>query len=153
MAYVNDQVGKIVVIRNIVFACGDCNNVHVDHAWRTGRPCLVLYSDDGYDYVLPLKHELKNLIYEYKFFKLDSSMFLYQLSRDNRINYNASKTKKLSNSFVNLEYVYKVPICGHLEVGKINLPAYRDLVNQYIKLHSISELDELSNDKNAILCR
>lgn len=154
MAYVNDQVGKIVVVKNIVFPeNGFKQRGYVDHAWHSGRPCIVLYTDDGYDYVLPLKHELRNQIYAYKYFKLNENMFLYQLSKGNCINYKISKTKKLSHSYINLEYLYKIPICGHLEVGKINFPSYRELVSQYINLHRISDLNSLSDDSKVILCR
>lgn len=153
MAYQTDQVGKIIVVKNIVFPRSAFSKRQVDHAWRTGRPCMVLYTDDEYDYVLPLTHEVKNKIYEYHFFKLSDSKFLYQLGRDNRINYKINKEKQITNSFVNLEYIYKLPICGHVEVAKITFPAYRELVSQYINLHRIIDLNDLSNDSQAILCR
>jgi hypothetical protein len=44
-------------------------------------------------------------------------MFLYQLDKNNKFNYRPSKTRKLSNSYINLEHLYKVPICGHIEIG------------------------------------
>ena len=62
MAYENEQVGKIVLIKNLIFSC-DNSSFQLEHAWRTGMPCLILYSDELYDYVLPLKHELRNFNY------------------------------------------------------------------------------------------
>ena len=49
--YENDYIGKIVYIKNIVFAKGETK---LDHAYNTGRPCLLIYNDEEYDYFLVL---------------------------------------------------------------------------------------------------
>lgn len=153
MAYQNDQVGKIIIVKNIVFEKSGLSKRQVDHAWRSGRPCVVLYTDDDYDYILPLTHELRHSEYSYLFYPLDDSKFIYQLSKDNRINYKISKEKKITNSFINLENIYKIPICGHTEVAKITLAAYKELVRGYIELHQITDVNNLSDVLQYILSR
>ena len=51
-SYENSIVGNIVLVRNLVFYNNANRKYELDHAYKTGRPCLVIYSDDEYDYFL-----------------------------------------------------------------------------------------------------
>lgn len=51
VVYENDYIGKIVYIKNIVFAKEENK---LDHAYNTGRHCLLIYSDEEYDYFLAI---------------------------------------------------------------------------------------------------
>lgn len=60
IVYENDYIGKIVYIKNIVFAKEENK---LDHAYNTGRPCLLIYSDEEYDYFLVvLRSKIKIMI-------------------------------------------------------------------------------------------
>ena len=54
--YEREAIGDIVIIKNIIFK----NKVkegkkETDHSWEQGRPCIIIYNDDEYDYFLTMK--------------------------------------------------------------------------------------------------
>ena len=77
----NSPLGEIVIIKNIVFKKDRNTKKQVDHAWSSGRPCLILYSDEEYDYYLTLtsSKERKNYFSQIKddFYKLNGEDFFY----------------------------------------------------------------------------
>ncbi len=62
--YENSYLGSIVIIRNLIFNQNKKNGNQVDHAWRAGRPCVIIYTDNEYDYFLPLSSTIaeKNIM-------------------------------------------------------------------------------------------
>lgn len=47
-----DDLGKIIIIRNLTLMGGD-GKLHLDYAYRKGRPCVIIGELDDY-YVVPL---------------------------------------------------------------------------------------------------
>ena len=74
-------------------------------------------------------------------------------TKDNVNTYNINKDSQISNSYINLENVYMLPICGHVEVAKLTMSSYREIVKSYIEFHKITDLDNLPNEQKLILCR
>ena len=58
--YENETIGNIILMKNIVFTNERKNTHEIDHSWRTGRPCLIIYSDNEYDYFLTMKSSITN---------------------------------------------------------------------------------------------
>ena len=52
--YEREAIGNIILIKNIIFKNTANKKKEVDHAWKFGRPCLVIYSDEQYDYILTI---------------------------------------------------------------------------------------------------
>ena len=63
--YENDYIGKIVYIKGIVFATG---KTKLDHAYSIGRPCLIIYSDNEYDYFLTMSSKIKTKSYTFDYY-------------------------------------------------------------------------------------
>lgn len=150
MNYNSDLVGNIIIVRNIVFHTSSWGIRQVDHAWNKGRPCLLLYTDDDYDYVLPLTHIVNYNLFGYHYYALDNSKFQY-LCKNSYIYDKVNKSNNSVNGYVNLEAVYKIPIFGHGEIGKLSSSAYEELIDKFKKLHNISDLSVLSEGRKLIL--
>ena len=67
--YNNSLEGKLIVVNNFSFSTGK-----LDHAWNTGRICIIIYSDDDYEYVLPITHSIKNK-YRNEYFYINKNNF------------------------------------------------------------------------------
>ena len=52
--YDKSFLGSIVIIKNIIFNQDKASSNVVDHAWKLGRSCVIIYTDDDYDYFLTL---------------------------------------------------------------------------------------------------
>ena len=148
--YNNEDFGKIIIVRNMIFHDSYSNARTVDHAWKKGRPCLILYSDDDFDYVVPITHQIKNRIFSYHYFPLDKSKISYLVKCGYNV-YNINDNDKIATSAINLQTVYKIPIFGHFEIAKITSSAYDDLISQLYKIHNIDNLDILSTGRQLIL--
>ena len=123
IVYENDYIGKIVYIKNIVFAKGENK---LDHAYNTGRPCLLIYSDEEYDYFLVISSQIKNKNYDFDYYKLNNDDFIWW-------SWNNSRVKLVSaHGYVYLRSIYigKVSGFGMNDSGKIKLKTYKDIINK-----------------------
>ena len=74
-AYEKGVIGNIIIMKNIVFTNSiNVKKTHeIDHSWRTGRPCLIIYSDDEYDYFLTIKSHITDTKYQNHYASLNES--------------------------------------------------------------------------------
>jgi len=136
--YERESIGNIVIIKNLVFK--DTNEA--DHAWYNGRPCLIIYSDNEYDYFLTIKsvHDKKYNDFHFQINNYDLIPTYY--SRQNPKFKKATRKKGLKGA-VNLQNIYKMPISGHDEVGKLTLQTYKDVISKLKKHHNNVSLEEI----------
>lgn len=144
--YENDYIGKIVYIKNIVFAKGENK---LDHAYNIGRPCLLIYSDEEYDYFLIISSQIKNKNYDFDYYKLnnDDFMYLYDYHGNN------SRVKLDSaHGYVYLRSIYKRKVSGFgmNDSGKIKLKTYKDIINKIKFLHNNENMSEIINNARVI---
>ena len=144
--YENDYIGKIVYIKNIVFAKGENK---LDHAYNTGKPCLLIYSDEEYDYFLIISSQIKNKNYDFDYYKLnnDDFMYLYDYHGNN------SRVKLASaHWYVYLRSIYKRKVSGFgmNDSGKIKLKTYKDIINKIKFLHNKENMSEIINNARVI---
>ena len=66
--YDKSFLGSIVIIKNIIFNQDKASSNVVDHAWKLGRSCVIIYTDDDYDYY----NKKKN-----RYFEFDESNFTF----------------------------------------------------------------------------
>ena len=141
--YENEQIGKIVIIKNIIFKNSLTNKNEVDHAWNRGRPCIIIYSDNEYDYFLPLKTEIKREKFEYHYFILDETKFLNkEITRIGKNNHKKNN-KRVTEGVINLQTVYKIPISFHIETAKITFEAYKELMEKLKNYHKTENLETM----------
>jgi len=134
--------GKIIVVRNFSFHGGI-----LDHAWNNGRLCLVIYSDDEYEYVLPMTHSIiKDFKYKYYYIKeSDFSVFYEKRIKDSTLKYkhkpNAIYNKNVKG-YIDLRHVYKIPVSFRDEIGKINYERFKKVLSKLNYYHHTNSLEE-----------
>lgn len=140
--YEQDTIGKVILIRNIVFFNPDTKSKNLDHVWKKGRPCIIIYSDDEYDYFLPIKSNIKEK-FDHQYFMLSEKDLLnkdiHRYSKS-RTNYNHSLTGS-----INLETIYKIPISGHDEVSKVSWETFKNIIEKLKEYHQSNNLEEIIN--------
>lgn len=106
------DVGSIVINRNIFFK--DANKL--DHAYKKGRPCLVIALNDEYYYYLSISNSIR---------------------KDDKTNLPIEYCTKLSSpSFKN---VFRAPICYKEEKFKLSTKKMLDIYIQFIKYYENRE--------------
>ena len=50
-SYEREAIGDIVIVKGIVFENTAIGKKEPDHAWKDGRPCMIIYSDNELDYL------------------------------------------------------------------------------------------------------
>lgn len=150
--YENEQIGKIVIIKNIIFQNNIRNKKEADHAWNVGRPCIIIYSDNEYDYILPLKKKIKDEKYDYHHFLLDDAKFLnQQITRIGKNNYNVKKAnERTTEGAINLEKIYKIPISWHVETAKITFETYKELIEKLKEYHKVEDLNAILENAQSV---
>ena len=148
--YENEPIGTIVIIKNIIFKDSVTKKKEIDHAWKFGRPCLIIYSDDEYDYLLTITSTPKKSKYKNEHFSLkDEHLIPTQISRYTNYNIKKSENKTIEGS-ITLDTIYKIPISGHEELGKITFETYKLIINNLKTLHHKENLDELITKAQSI---
>lgn len=131
-AYERSELGKIVIIKNIVFKNSIGAKHQVDHAWKKGRPCVIIYSDDEFDYYLPLSSTKANKNYYQKikdeFFELSEKDFIFMDSE-----------KKYG--VIHITELHKKKTSGYTVIGKITKETYYELIHKIKNYHN-QEFDE-----------
>lgn len=144
MGYENAAIGNIVIVKNMIFEAGIYGKAHIDHAWKNGRPALIVYSDDEYDYFLAITSNksptvLKNLD---AFYELTGKDVLYREAKY-RYNQNLSKYNFRDSEMVCLTHIYKLPISGHDELRKIKLDTLKNIIKKLKEYHKSDDMQEL----------
>lgn len=148
--YENETIGKIVIIKNIIFKDRVTKKKGLDHAWEFGRPCLIIYSDNEYDYFVTITSKQKKEKYKIEHFILENEHFIpTQISRYTNYNLKKSKSKTIEGS-VTLSTIYKIPISGHEEIGKITFETYKTIIENLKTLYQSENLDELITKAQSI---
>ncbi len=135
-SYENSIVGNIVLVRNLVFYNNVNRKYELDHAYKTGRPCLVIYSDDEYDYFLHLITGNDSFkYYNYKYFFINHKTdLLYEYT-----------TPRKPTSYVYLRKIYKTPIAWRRNLSKIKFDVYSQIIEEIKKTYHKENLSEIVN--------
>lgn len=146
--YERQDEGKIIIVNNLRFEDG-----RIDHAWNTGRPCLLLFSDDEYEYVVPLKSELKKDTYLKEKFPLTDEDILcfyrYGYFENTLQKKNPKKrqvgviAKKDMYGYINVETIYKIPVAYRNEICKVTYETYQNILSKIKNLHKIEKEEEI----------
>lgn len=144
--YKDDYIGKIVIIKNIVFNSG---KNRLDHAYKGGRPCLLIYSDEEYDYFLTIKSEPRTKSYGFEYYKLNPEDFLYLY---NYRGDNSKVTFDYIHGYVNMFEVYKKRISGYgfRDFGKIKLETFKDIMDKFKFLHKSENIESITSKASII---
>ena len=136
--YEREAIGNIVIVRNIIFENTISNKQEIDHVWNSGRPCIIIYSDEEYDYFLTMTSNTEIIeAFKEHHFKINKKSLISQTS------------DKLTKGAIKLETVYKMPICGHRQLSKVKFQTYKEIINKLKEYHQNQDLDEiLLNAKN-----
>lgn len=130
--YEREAIGNIVVVRNMTFENTTTNKQEYDHVWNSGRPCIIIYSDNEYDYFLTMTSNTE-IIENFKeqHFKINKKDLLQQFN------------DKLTKGAIKLENVYKMPICGHRQLAKVKFEVYKEILNKLKQYHQNQNLDDI----------
>ena len=148
--YEKEAIGNIILIKNIVFSNHQKTKREIDHSWETGRPCIIIYSDENYDYFLPIKSSISQPKYQRHYIPLNEQELLYRQTK--RLNdYNQKKYAKIeTKGYINLETIYKIPISGHDEIGKITYEKYIEVINSIKEYQKGKNLEFILNDATIV---
>lgn len=138
--YSKSNLGSIIIVKGIIFNNSNNNRRVVDHAHELGRPCLLIYSDDEYDYFLTLTSSIKNN---------KRSEYYKLLNKDYDYLYSGSDS---AVGFINLRNIYKKKICGYGvdDIGKIKYSVYKDIMNKFKEYHCNYSFDEIKESSIVI---
>jgi len=141
--YERETIGNIVLIKNIIFKNTSNKRKEIDHAWKVGRPCLVIYSDEQFDYILTITSTPKKTRYKSEHFILHTEHFIpNQVSRYTNFNINKIKSKNIEGS-ITLNTIYKIPISGHEQLGKLTFETYKSVIDNLKKLFNTKDLSDI----------
>lgn len=148
--YEREPIGNIIIIRNMIFQNTVTDKKELDHAWRSGRPCVIIHSDNEYDYILALKTNITDEKFEHQHFPLSKNDFLHQqISRFS--NYDGSKrNSRKTHGAVNLQNIYKIPISGHDITSKITFKTYKAIIEKLKEYHKKENLSEIIENSQIV---
>ncbi|MGM9882507.1 MAG: hypothetical protein ACI31S_06700 [Bacilli bacterium] len=139
--YERESIGNIIIVKNIIFKNTIINKNVPDHSFNYGRPCIIIYSDEKYDYLLTLTSKEKE--YPNQYFKLEENDLLpMEIYRYRKYDRKKSRQKK-TTGFINLQNIYKIPISGHDLIGKVTFNTFKEVINKLKKYHKENSLKEI----------
>ena len=151
-AYENGVIGNIILMKNIVFT----NNINIkktheiDHSWRTGRPCLIIYSDDEYDYFLPIKSYITDIKYQNHYASLNESNLLYKdINKLSKYNFKKN-SNRVVKGYINFETIYKTPVSWHEGIGKISFEKYKEIIDEIKEYYKLEDLNTVFKEAKTI---
>ena len=148
--YEREAIGNIVIIKNMIFRNSLSYKKEIDHSWEMGRPCIIIHSDDEYDYFLSMKSNPDYEKYRYKYIPIDKDDLLNRdIHRYNRFDNIKSRQKEITGA-VNLENIYKIPISGHDEIGKLTVETYKYIILMLKAYYKTDNLDEIIKNAQTI---
>ena len=119
--YERSYLGNIVIIENIVFNQSKNKRKQVDHSWYKGRPCVIFFTDEEYDYYAPLSstkpykkyyNKIKN-----EYFELSEDDFLF-----------LDKGEKIG--VIHISECFRKKISGYPTIGKLTEKCYDELIKR-----------------------
>lgn len=132
-----DNIGKIVVIKGIIFS--DEESKEIDHCALTGRPCIVIDEIDDNMYLLPLSSFCHEEFKDQMFFLKKNSII---------------DDTKPGNKLIKLRPIIKRKMFSSKYRGELKPAAYYRLLKQvllYYKTHDsmglFEEMEDSINDK------
>lgn len=144
MAYENDAIGDIIIMKNMVFQNTKTGKNEIDHSWVTGRPCLIIYSDDEYDYFLTFTSTIRGKKFDKQYFPINSNDLLYQCQyRMDDKRRESKKRKSPLEGRINLENVYKKRISGNDVIYKIKLDTLKEVIEALKKYYNGKSIEEI----------
>lgn len=133
----NSPLGEIVIIKNIIFK----DNLDVDHSWNNGRPCLIIYSDEEYDYYLTITSLKPKKEYFYltekEYYNLRNKDFLYMIED--------KKHGRLSG-LANLKYIYRKKISGYQTIGRLKEESYLNILKKFSEYQK-KDIEEVTKEE------
>lgn len=106
------DVGSIIINKNLVFK----EKGELDHAYKKGRPCLVIAMNDEYYYYLSISRSIK----EHNKTQIQSSRF----------------TKPSSPSFNN---IFKAPLYYKEEIDKVPVKKMLEIYKTFLRYYANHE--------------
>lgn len=145
--YEKEAIGDIIIIKGLNFLNHTTGKQEPDHAWKGGRPCVIIYNDDDYDYFLPMTSV--NRTNQEQYFKINNDMILFQENFKYKYN-KKNRVKKEIKGSINLEFIYKLPISGHDKIGKITFDTYKQVIENVKNLHQAKYINSILKSAIAI---
>jgi len=136
--YEREAIGNIIIIKNIIFENNIVNKKEPDHAWKNGRPCIIIYSDNEYDYVLTLKSGNTKKQFSNQYIEIKEEDLIHR------------KEKEITKGKINLQTIYRIPISGHNKANKVTFEKYKIIINAIKKYHKNENIDEIIKNSNSI---
>jgi len=136
--YETEAIGNIIIVCNIIFENSIIDKKEADHAWKNGRPCIIIYSDNEYDYILPIKSSTTKKQYDNQYIELKAEDLIYR------------KEKEITKGKINILTIYRIPISGHNKVNKVKFTKYKKIINVLKQYHRSENIDEIIKSSNSI---
>lgn len=133
-SYERSFLGDIVLVKHLVFKNNNTGKYEMDHAYYTGRPCIIIYTDNEYDYFLPLTKGgkcINNYLYDY--FIIDNKEDILFVD-DKSVDFIC---------YANLRNIYKIPISFRKRKSKVKYSVYKDLIEEVKRKYKIEEIDKI----------
>ena len=151
-AYEKGVIGNIIIMKNIVFtnSINIKKTYEIDHSWRTGRPCLIIYSDDEYDYFLPIKSYITDIKYQNHYASLNESNLLYKdINKLSKYNFKKN-SNRVVKGYINFETIYKTPVSWHEGIGKISFEKYKEIIDEIKEYYKLEDLNTVFKEAKTI---
>lgn len=120
-----DNIGKIMIINNIIFNDKYKNRLVIDHSALTGRPCIVLDEVDEFMYLLPMTSSR----YQGNFKSHQILLHKWDVVDDTMP----------KNKFVKLTPIIKRRLFSDVYLGELTPLAYYYLLKEIILLYNSEE--------------
>lgn len=133
-SYERSFLGDIVIVKHLVFKNNNTGKYEIDHAYHTGRPCIIIYTDNEYDYLLALTKGgkcINNYLYDY--FVIDNKEDILFVD-DKSVDF---------ISYANLRNIYKIPISFRKRKSKVKYNVYKDLLEEVKRKYRMEEIDTI----------
>lgn len=141
--YERESIGNIIIIKNMIFRNNISGKKELDHSWMSGRPCVIIHSDNEYEYFLTMKSKPDYKKYGYKYVPINKSSLLNMvINRYNKQNNTKSRQKEITGA-VNLENIYRIAISGHDEIGKITFQSYKYIIERLKNYYKADDLNKI----------
>lgn len=114
-------IGSIIYVRNIIFKDATKPFEQVDHAFLSGRPCLVVDFDRDYLYFFPITHVKEAREYRNKYI-FDETLCLWG-------------KRKYDKHAVTTHYYYKIPFSQMYVHGTLDPYALAEVMECYCYNH------------------
>ena len=143
LKYEREAIGTIIIIKNLIFENTVSHKNEIDHSWEHGRPCVIIHSDEEYDYLLALTSKKMGEIFQDEYFTINKwDMLKKKIERIEIGRTKRHKTKDIKGA-INLRTIYKMPISGHDEVGKLTFNTYKNLIRKFKEYKGIQNTEEI----------